>query len=263
MIFRSLIPLVIIIFVMMMIILYMTTVIKPQLKELLYVENGYLLTDNVFLQLNKSIVPEVNYGACIVINHPMTYTCNDLLLNTTRLVNYVLNVITNDTKDTVHYDIINYSINEAGNSTVIYITIRAYYGNYTVTKTIMVQLPIEICTYIAEVRELAELNNTEHVIMVRDITDVESALNSLIKSYINRDGVQLIIRYMAIFQRDTIEDNETYYYGTLQYSVIPTNILIDNCKVNPNINGEMNILLIINGNVTNVRDFEINGVVIT
>lgn len=264
MIFRSLIPLIIVVLIMIVISTYTLTALRHLLSQSLYLENGYLLTVNVFSQLNKSVIPMAYYGACIIVNNPLNYSCNDLLINMTRSVNYVLNFIANETEGTVKYKLVNYGIWEINNYTIIRITVDAYYSNYVVERSIVITIPIELCTYTSEIKNLMELNGTTYLIRAINISDVQQSVYSLIKSSVHENsGVDLLINYVVIFRRYMIKDNETYYYGILHYSLEPIGLSIPDCKIEPDIYGTMNIILIINGNLTNTYVFEIRGSLIS
>lgn len=259
MIFRSLIPLIIVVLVMIVISAYTLTALRHSLSQSLYLEDGYLLTVNVLSQLNRSVVPMVYCGACMVINNPLNYTCDDLLINVTNSVGYALNFITNETGGTVRYRIISYGVWEVGNYTVIKITVDAYYGDYVVERSIIATIPIKLCTYVSEVKNLMKLNNASYIIRASNISNAQQAIDSLIKSSFHNSDYDFLISYMVIFRRYMIKDNETYYYGVLHYSITPLNMSLPNCDVKPGIYGTMNIYLTINGNLTNVYIFELRG----
>ncbi|WP_069807617.1 hypothetical protein [Vulcanisaeta thermophila] len=259
MIFKSLIPLIITVLIMIAITTYLTSTLKPALHESLSIENAYLLTANTFIQINKSLTSLVNYYACTVANNPMTYTCNDLLINITSNTCHVLSVIMNET-DIVKYEVVDYGLRGIGNSTFIVMRVVAHYGNYTINSVLGTPIPSELCSYVDGVRSLMRLNGTEHTIITGNISSVGSLVSSLIKSYVGNG--QLLVNYLVIFRRVSIEGNMTYYQGTLQFSIEPLNLSIPNCLIR-GVSGEAYITLVVRGNLTSIYVFEVRGSLVT
>lgn len=148
---------------------HLISYVNHETNKALILENEYLLTVNVFRQLNKTIKPIMQNYACKLIINPLNYDCTFLANNITEIVANELIDISNKTEGLVRYSIINYGVYGKGNKTIYYAVIRAITFNNSITGIIGSSYPLNLCLYsqymIELINALNSINNTTYFII--------------------------------------------------------------------------------------------------
>ncbi|ADY00943.1 hypothetical protein VMUT_0732 [Vulcanisaeta moutnovskia 768-28] len=262
MIYKSLLPILIVLLVMIVLTTYLMNYVNNETSRALTLENNYLLSTNVFKQLNNTLPQILRNNACMLIANPMNYSCSIIAMNMTNMLSEALNIISNKTGNIARYRVINYEIYGEGNVTIYQITIQALIQSNSIEGTITTVYPFNLCYYSQLVNNIVNDLRENITIHADNITETSEGLSKELMSKINHnyDNINITLHYTGVFSMTQRTRNYTIYVGIIDYTlyVSPSEKL---CSEFAKITGSFYVTIIINKYVNNTYYFTINGII--
>ncbi|WP_054857344.1 hypothetical protein [Vulcanisaeta sp. JCM 16159] len=262
MIYKSLLSIIITLLVIIVLTTYLISYVNDETSRALTLENTYLLSINVFKQLNNTLPQILHNDACQVIVNPMNYSCNALAENLTNTLNDTLNTISNGTGYAVRYEIINYEIYGKDNETVYSAIIQATTQSNNIRGTVVVTYPFNLCYYAQVINGIASGMKTNVTIQANNITEAVRDINRYLAGKVNHEpnNINITLYYVGVFQMIRQAHNYTVYKGTIDYTLYASPS-IRLCNVVTVINGNFHVVVLINMFVNNTYYFTVNGII--
>ncbi len=267
MIYKSLLPIIITLLITMAMLNYLISHVGNEEVKALEVENEYLLTINVFKQLNNTVPKIFQAKACLLISNPINYTCNVIASNITGIIMNALGIISNESSGVVRYEVVDYVIYGINNETIYYVTIKALTPMGDTTGIVGYTYPFNLCYYSQFIKELMNTLNANFTIDVENITVVQSSLGNEIinrvKSLIGTSSINITINiyYVGVFRMINRSINRTTYLGQVSYTarISPNNV--HTCNEITTLAGAFYVTAVVNRYVNNTYYFSINGAI--
>ncbi|MDT7863105.1 MAG: hypothetical protein RQ877_01800 [Vulcanisaeta sp.] len=264
MIYKSLLPIVITLIIMVTITTYLINYVNYETNEALLYENRYLVSINVFKQLNETLPSIIQNEACTLISNPINYTCETLGINTTDIIANVLGIISNRTGSIVHYEIIGYGVYGDGNETIYRATIIAIMQGDEVKGMVGASYPINLCLYSQAIKDLMNNLRANLTVYANNITEAIQIVNRDVSNRVELLGdkyVKITIYYEGVFSMVRRTSNQTTYVGQIHYTVYATPSNENYCNKATVYSGDFYVIVIINKYVNETLYFSINGLV--
>jgi hypothetical protein len=156
---------------------YLINYVNYETNEALLYENRYLVSINVFKQLNETLPSIIQNEACTLISNPINYTCETLGINTTDIIANVLGIISNRTGSIVHYEIMSYGVYGSGNETIYRATIIAMTQDDEIEGMVSASYPINLCLYSQAIKDLMNNLRANLTVYANNITEAIQIVN--------------------------------------------------------------------------------------
>ncbi|BDR93040.1 hypothetical protein [Vulcanisaeta souniana] len=261
MIYKSLLPILITLLIMIAITTYLMYYINIETTKAITLENKYLLSIDTFKQLNETLPQILQNRACVLITNPINYTCNLMAVDITNSVNNALGAISNDTNNLVIYRVVNYTVYGDGGLTIYRIVIDAFIQSSNIEGTIIVSYPFNLCYYSQLVRDVSNGFDSSITINANNITDAIWKINNELADKVAYHGqVRIILHYSGVFSMIKRTRNYTVYSGLINY-VLSISPDISICNETSEITGGFHAMVIIDAFVNNTYYFSVNGAV--
>ena len=261
MIYKSLLPILITLLIMIVITTYLMHYVNTETAKAITLENRYLLSINIFKQLNETLPQVLQNRACMLIVNPINYTCDSIAMDMTNSVNNALGTISNDTNNLVIYRVVNYTIYGSGNITIYRVSIDAFIQSSNIEGTITVSYPFNLCYYSQLARDISDSLGGSITINANNITDAVWKINNELADKVAYHGQsRIILHYTGVFSMIKRTRNYTVYSGSINY-VLSISPDINTCNETTEITGGFHATVIIDAFVNNTYYFSINGAV--
>lgn len=261
MIYKSLLPILIMLLIMVTLTTYLVKYVSGEATRALILENDYLLTINVFRQLNATLPQIMRYYACPVIMNPLKNSYTTVAENLTITLNEVLDRISNETRDAVSYEVLSYGIQCRGNETIYHALIHASTQTSGVMGMIMAVYPFNLCYYSQVISDVASGLSTNVTVHANTIAEAAQDISKYLMGKVGyHEGINITLNYVGVFKMISRSHNQTVYWGPVYYTmhVTPSENL---CGSGAGISGEFYATIVINAYVNNTYYFVVNGAI--
>ena len=263
MIYKSLLPLIITLTIMIAVTTYLINYVGHESDEALTYMNKYLLSIGVFRQLNKTLPSILQNEACILITNPINYTCETLGVNITNILTDALRTVTNETGGIAHYEIINYEVYGYGNETIYHAVITATVQNDEIVGVVGASYPVNLCLYSQVFKTVVSELRGNVTMHASNITEVAWLVNNYlagrIKPYSNY--IRISVHYEGVFSALDAMNNETTYLGQIYYVIYTAPVNEAGCGRTTVYAGDFYVVVIASQRVNETRYFSVSGVV--
>ena len=262
MIYKSLLPIIIALLVMISLTTYLINYVSNDASRALNLENTYLLSINVIKQLNSTLPQILQNDACMVITNPINYSCDAIASNLTEAINEVLNTISNRTGGIVKYRVVDYGIYGKGNVTIYRAVIQVITQSNSVEGIVAATYPFNLCYYSQVISGIVNGLSMNVTIRANNITEAVRDIGDYLMSRVGGDdhGIDITLRYIGVLKMIERTRNYTIYWGAIDYAlrVSPEE---DLCNSSSELSGVFYVTVIINAYVNNTYYFAVSGVI--
>ncbi|WP_054842536.1 hypothetical protein [Vulcanisaeta distributa] len=215
MIYKSLLPIIIVLLVMISLTTYLINYVSNETSKALTLENTYLLSVNVIRQLNDTLPQILHNDACLVIMNPINYSCSTIARNLTETLSEALNTISNETGNAVRYRVISYEVYGEGNETIYRAVIQSITQSNTVEGVVVVTYPFNLCYYSQVINNIINNLNANVTIHASNITETTQNIANYLAGKIGGDyhGINVTLSYVGVFRMIKRMSNCTVYWG--------------------------------------------------